>query len=94
MTRFEVGIPLSDANGNYMETTSLQQSMETIALDATSHNSGQDTRYKAGAFLDQCTLWRWEINDADLTTAQNNYNTFIAGYTFTNSPYMHSYTIA
>lgn len=94
MTRFEVGIPLGDINSNYVETTALQESMEAIALDGTSHNNGQDTRYKAGTNLDQCSLWRWEINDADLTTAQNNYTTFIAGYTFSNSPYMHSYVIA
>lgn len=93
MTKFEVGIPTVDANQNYVDTTSLQSSMESIASDGLSHLFGQDTIFKAGNFQIQDNILFWIVADTDVSAATSNFNTFIANYTFSVAPYAHSWTV-
>ena len=92
-TRFQVGIPLGDINTNYVDTTSLQTNMETIAIDGLSHNIEQDTIYKSGVYQAQMNAFFWLIEDTQVTQATTYYNNFIAGYTFSINPYTHNWSV-
>lgn len=94
MLKFEIAIPLEDASSNNVDTTSLQSAMEALASDSISHGIGQDTRWHAGNFIDQCNLWFWLIPDASLASAQSALATFVSGFTFSNAPYSFSYSVS
>jgi hypothetical protein len=91
--RFDAIIPQSDFNGVFVNASSLQSSMELIATDVQSHNMGQDTVFKGGNFIGQMTIYSWFINDTDLSSAQNNFNTFISSYSWSIIPYCHYWSI-
>lgn len=93
MTRYQVGIPQEDASNNTVDTSSLRTAMESIAIDAISHNIGQDTRWQSGNFVEQYGIWYWDIADADLSTAQSNFSTFTSGFTFTHSADQHAWSL-
>lgn len=93
MTRFHIGMPLNDINGNYVDTTTLQTSLESIATDGLSHNIGQDNIYKGGVYQSQFNSLFWQVEDTNVTQAMTYYNNFIAGYTFSIDPYAHYWSI-
>ena len=92
-TKYQVGIPLGDVNGTYIDSTSLQEAMETLAADGLTHNPGQDTIYKSGAYQLQMENLFWLIADIDISQAETNFNNFISGYTFAIAPYAHYWPV-
>lgn len=94
MTRFEVGIPGQDSTNNQVNFSSLQTNMESIASDAMTHNIGQDTIWKAESYQIQMNNFCWFIPDTDVTQANTYFSNFIGGYTFSVTPYAHSWSIA
>lgn len=94
MIRFEVGIPIEDANNNSVDTSSLQSAMESLASDAQTHAIGQDTLFKSGSFITQENIYFWLIPDTAVTSATTNFNTFVNNHSFSTAPYAHNWTIS
>lgn len=93
MIRFEATIPISDANSNDVDTSSLNAAMETIAIDGQTHLIGQDTVRKAGNFEGQASVLCWFIQDTAVSQATTNFTNFISGFTFSLAPYTHNWAI-
>lgn len=86
-TRYEIGLPSQDINGNFLSSddlTNVQNALEPFAVDGSSHFIGQYATQSGGVAQSQNYVIYWIIADADLANAQTAFNGFIASFTFTH----------
>lgn len=94
MTRFEVGLNNYDVNNAIVDYSAFIAQMEALSSDGYTHALMPDSLEKAGVLESQFPVYWWSIQEATLTTAQSDFNTAIAGHTYTIQPYAYSWSIA
>ena len=73
---FVTSLPLADVNGTFADPTSFTNAMEQLALDGYTRKSDGEYLYQVGQYIDQCEVFHWVIDSANLPTAQSNFNDF------------------
>jgi hypothetical protein len=79
---FTVNVPNVDGSSNNVDDSTINSSMESIALDSTTRLNGPISYTSGGSFEGQTNEHMWLIADTNLSTAESTYSTFNGSYTW------------